>query len=121
MESVKGDVSIFQKMLCNVMGSKQAAASIPGSLRVRAWDYGTGDYRNPPNIARWATDYRTCAKAYELAGLGPDDLDLVECHDAFTIGEILHYEALGLCEPGEKDPRHPIRSHKNVATLRRLQ
>jgi acetyl-CoA acyltransferase len=84
-----------------VLCSKKSAASIPGALRVRAWAYGTGDYRNPQDMARWGTDYRTCAKAYELAGLGPDDIDLVECHDAFTIGEILHYEALGLCEPGE--------------------
>jgi acetyl-CoA acetyltransferase len=28
-------------------------------------------------------------------------VDIVECHDAFTIAEILHYEALGLCKPGE--------------------
>jgi len=43
LESVKGDVNIFQKMLSNVMGSKQAAASIPGAQRVRAWAYGNGD------------------------------------------------------------------------------
>jgi acetyl-CoA acetyltransferase len=34
-------------------------------------------------------------------GMGPKDVDVVECHDAFTIAEILHYEALGLCAPGE--------------------
>ena len=84
-----------------VLCSKKAAASIPGALRVRAWVYGTGDYQNPQDMARWGTDYRTCAEAYETAGLNPDALDLIECHDAFTIGEILHYEALGLCEPGE--------------------
>jgi acetyl-CoA acetyltransferase len=39
--------------------------------------------------------------AYEKAGLGPEDLDIVECHDDFTIAEILHYEALGLCKEGE--------------------
>ena len=84
-----------------VLGSKRAAAAIPGALRIRSWAYGTGDYLNPQDMGRWGTDYRTCAQAYEKAGLGPDDLDLIECHDAFTIGEILHYEALGLCEPGE--------------------
>jgi acetyl-CoA acetyltransferase len=52
-------------------------------------------------LARWETDYRGCRLAYEKAGIGPEDLDLVECHDAFTIAEILHYEALGLCPPGE--------------------
>jgi len=84
-----------------VLCSSQVAKETAGALRVRAWAYCTGDYQNPQDMARWGTDYRTCAKAYELAGLKPGDLDLVECHDAFTIAEILHYEALGLCEPGQ--------------------
>ncbi len=39
--------------------------------------------------------------AYQQAGITPKDLDLVECHDCFTITEILNYEDLGLCEKGE--------------------
>jgi acetyl-CoA acetyltransferase len=39
-------------------------------------------------------------KAYELAGVGPEDLDLVELHDCFATAELLHYDNLGLCEPG---------------------
>jgi acetyl-CoA acyltransferase len=39
--------------------------------------------------------------AYEMAGLGPEDLDLVELHDCFATAEILHYENLGLCSEGE--------------------
>ena len=39
--------------------------------------------------------------AYEQAGLGPEDIDVVELHDAFTVGEFLHYEGLGLCAKGE--------------------
>lgn len=84
-----------------VLCSGEVAKQTPSALKVRAWAYGTGDYQNPQDMARWGTDYRTCAKAYELAGMKPDDLDLIECHDAFTIGEILHYEALGLCQPGQ--------------------
>lgn len=34
--------------------------------------------------------------AYEMAGIGPDDLDLVELHDCFATAEILHYGNLGL-------------------------
>ncbi|MCJ7594877.1 MAG: hypothetical protein MUO52_08925 [Desulfobacterales bacterium] len=44
---------------------------------------------------------RAARKAYEMAGLGPDDLDLVELHDCFTIAELFHYENLGLCPKGE--------------------
>jgi acetyl-CoA acetyltransferase len=38
--------------------------------------------------------------AYEKAGIGPDELDLVELHDCFATAELLHYDNLGLCEPG---------------------
>jgi len=39
-------------------------------------------------------------KAYETSGVGPADLDLVELHDCFATAELLHYDNLGLCEPG---------------------
>jgi acetyl-CoA acetyltransferase len=38
--------------------------------------------------------------AFELAGLGPDDLDVVECQDTDAARELLCYEELGLCEAG---------------------
>ena len=45
---------------------------------------------------------RLAAKAaYEMAGCGPDDINLVELHDCFATAEILHYENLGLCGDGE--------------------
>ena len=44
---------------------------------------------------------RAAEQAYEQAGIGPTDLDVVECHDAFSIGEILYTEALGLCGEGD--------------------
>ncbi len=44
---------------------------------------------------------RMAAKqAYEQAGIGPDDLDLVELHDCFATAELVHYDNLGLCEEG---------------------
>ena len=44
---------------------------------------------------------RAAAKqAYEAAGIGPEDLDLVELHDCFATAELVHYDNLGLCEPG---------------------
>jgi len=36
-----------------------------------------------------------------MAGVDPDDIDLVELHDCFATAEILHYENLGLCKEGE--------------------
>lgn len=51
-------------------------------------------------------DVNSCTRlaarqAYEQAGIGPEDLDLVELHDCFATAEILHYENLGLCGEGE--------------------
>jgi len=49
-------------------------------------------------------DVNTCTQlaakaAYEMAGVGPDDIDLVELHDCFATAEILHYGNLGLGKP----------------------
>ncbi len=51
-------------------------------------------------------DVNTCTRnaakaAFEMAGVGPQDIDLVELHDCFATAEILHYENLGLCGDGE--------------------
>jgi acetyl-CoA acyltransferase len=52
-------------------------------------------------------------QAYELAGVGPEDLDLVELHDCFATAELIHYDNLMLCNPGEAgkfiDERGPWR------------
>jgi len=39
--------------------------------------------------------------AYEATGIGPDDLDLIELHDAAAPAELIQYAEVGLCEPGE--------------------
>jgi len=44
---------------------------------------------------------KAAEKAYKMAGLGPEDLDLVEVHDCFTIAEICVIEALGLVKKGQ--------------------
>ncbi|MDH5460514.1 MAG: thiolase domain-containing protein [Candidatus Bathyarchaeota archaeon] len=40
-------------------------------------------------------------QAYEMAGIKPEDVDVAEVHDCFTIAEIIAYEDLGFCKPGE--------------------
>jgi benzoylsuccinyl-CoA thiolase BbsB subunit len=44
---------------------------------------------------------RAARKAYEMAGIGPEDIDVAEVHDCFSIAELLHYEELGFCRFGE--------------------
>ena len=57
--------------------------------------FGSNDMRKlvGADMARAAA-----AQVYAEAGIGPDELDVIELHDAFTISELLYYEALGLCE-----------------------
>lgn len=44
---------------------------------------------------------RTASKAFEQSGVAPSDVNVVELHDAFTIAELLYYEALQICGLGE--------------------
>ena len=48
------------------------------------------------DLSRAAAD-----RVYQQAGLGPDDVDVVELHDCFAQNELLTYEALGLCAEGD--------------------
>jgi acetyl-CoA acetyltransferase len=52
----------------------------------------------PPQIAACVRAAKEC---YEMAGVGPEDVDVVELHDCFTAHELVAYEDLGLCPKGE--------------------
>ncbi len=84
-----------------IVCSSSLASRFKRAVSIDAALLSSGSYENPQDLVRWETDYRTCKSAYEKAGIGPEDLNVVEVHDAFTIAEILHYEALGLCKAGE--------------------
>ncbi|MBU1671805.1 MAG: thiolase family protein [Actinobacteria bacterium] len=47
---------------------------------------------------------RASRAAYEMAGVGPEEIDVIEVHDATAFGELMQYEELGLCPPGEGGP-----------------
>jgi len=51
-----------------------------------------------PNVNTLTRNAAT--QAYEQAGVGPEDLDLVELHDCFATAELVHYDNLGLCAQG---------------------
>ncbi len=44
---------------------------------------------------------RAAHKVYEQAQIGPDDIDVIELHDCFSVNELITYEALGLCAEGD--------------------
>ena len=59
------------------------------------WEEGCQVLANVHTLTRQAAH-----QAYEKAGIGPDDLDLVELHDCFATAELVHYDNLGLCPDG---------------------
>lgn len=54
-----------------------------------------------PNSNDEMADARAVAAAYEMAGMGPEDIDFAEVHDATSAAELTAYETLGFCETGE--------------------
>jgi acetyl-CoA C-acetyltransferase len=56
------------------------------------------------DITRFEATIAAGRRAYEMAGIGPEDVDVVEVHDCFTIAEIIAIEDLGFCKKGQGGP-----------------
>lgn len=102
-------VSPLTLMMCSPIADGAAAAvvmspraarelGVPAPVRILAsvlasgYDVAPGATRLVPCIA---------GEAYRFAGVGPGELSCVELHDATAPAELIYYEALGLCQPGE--------------------
>jgi acetyl-CoA acetyltransferase len=86
-----------------VLCSEQVAARLPGPpVRVAASVVRSGRFSTGYRDMTWPEiTERAAGAAYAQSGFGPDDLDLVELHDAFAIAELLHAEALGIADRGK--------------------
>jgi acetyl-CoA acetyltransferase len=78
-----------------------ARKSRSNPVRIMASEVTSGVYTNGFRDMTWAElTARGATEAYEMAGVGPQDIDVAEIHDAFTIAELMYYEAFGFCERG---------------------
>jgi acetyl-CoA acyltransferase len=80
------------------MDRTQRRRAVKISASVLTTDPWTESGQSQPDIntlTRNAAD-----QAYDVSGVGPGDLDLVELHDCFATAELVHYDNLRLCEPG---------------------
>ena len=73
------------------------------AVRIRASTLTSDPYSERDLVMH---DFNACTRlaasqAYDMAGIDPDDLDMVELHDCFATAEIVHYENLGLCGEGK--------------------
>jgi acetyl-CoA acetyltransferase len=102
------------KLMCSVNVDGSAAAVLASEKKAKELGMGravrvkasvlTSDPWQERDLVM--PDVNTCTRlaakaAYDMAGVGPEDIDLVELHDCFATAEILHYENLGLCADGE--------------------
>ena len=53
------------------------------------------------NLIGYDMNVQAAQQVYAQSGLGPADFQVIELHDCFSANELLTYEALGLCAPGE--------------------
>ncbi len=87
-----------------VVGSKEMMTKlgIAKPVKVAGAVVQSGPYHNRPRDITGDDITESCAQQlFQESGIGPEDVDICELHDAFTISELLYYECLGLCEKGE--------------------
>lgn len=96
------------RLMCSPIGDGAAALILCSEEKARQFTtkpvwvtasaLGSGKDRAPgePGVTT-----RVARRAYEMAGVGPEDLDVIELHDASAPAEIIEYEELGLCKVGE--------------------
>ncbi|MGA2768111.1 MAG: thiolase domain-containing protein [Candidatus Bathyarchaeia archaeon] len=77
----------FTDMPVNIVGSSQAGDTI-------------GLYERK-SLTSLAAAKMAAKKAYEMAQVNPEEIDVAEVHDCFTIAELIAYEDLAFCKPGQ--------------------
>ncbi len=85
-----------------VLASEDVARTLPRPIWVLASAAASDTMfmHEKRDLSRVTATERAAQAAYRQAGKGPQDLDVVELHDCFTIAEIVATEGLGLFEPG---------------------
>jgi acetyl-CoA acetyltransferase len=85
-------------VVCTLDAAKKFTGKKP--IWIATCTLRSGVYRLP-NDERLDTAETTALAAYEEAGIGPDELEAIELHDAMAPAELMLYERLGLCDPGD--------------------
>jgi len=73
-------------------------------ITIASWAFGSELYAKEEGEGEFAGMEVLANRAYEMAGIGPEDVDIAQIHDAFSPGEIFLPEALGLIPKGEGGP-----------------
>lgn len=90
-------------IVCTASGLKKLNIDPARAIRVLASIVQTGSDRTEADYKDHCTA-RAARRAYELAGVGPQDVSVAEVHDATAMGEIIQIENLGFCDFGDGGP-----------------
>lgn len=90
-------------IVCNAKGLKRLNGQQDRAIRVASTSIATASNRAATEFEK-SVCRRAANKAYEAAGLAPEDVDVVEVHDASAMGEIMAVEYLQLTEMGGAGP-----------------
>lgn len=112
---------IGSKLICDPITQLQGCATTDGSAAVilTSLDIARRYTSRPVIIAasvirsgdyafRWQDitfsdmNHQAANEAYEMAGIGPEDVNVCELHDAFAVNELMHYVELGFSKKGEE-------------------
>jgi acetyl-CoA C-acetyltransferase len=89
---------------CIIVASEEKTKSFS---KKPVWILGVGSATTTVNLAGrdlftgLSVAEQAARQAYQMAGVGPEDIDVAEVHDCFTIAELMAYENLGFAKPGE--------------------
>lgn len=87
-------------VVCTEAGLRRLGLDRSRAIRVLASVLQTGSDRDPSEVEKHCTAL-AARRAYEKAGIGPQDVNVAEVHDATAMGEIIQVENLGFCAFGE--------------------
>jgi acetyl-CoA acetyltransferase len=90
-------------VVCFEVFARQRGLNATVRIRAQAMTTDTAvafEARDMREVVGFSMAAAAASQVYEQAGVGPQDLDVVELHDCFAHNELISYEALGLCPPG---------------------
>jgi len=88
---------------CVILCAKEKASEyVTGPLVTIAASQLVSNSYETASVLENCVTKRACDLAYEQSGIGPEDLDLIELHDCFTMAEAWHLGNMGVCEIGEE-------------------
>lgn len=93
-------------VLCSAEFAREHGITNPVYIAAQALTTDTESSFEPQSMVKmigYDMTRNAANQAFELAGFGPEDIDVVELHDCFTANELLTYEALGLCAQGNAE------------------